>query len=495
MTSHFEWGPMASDFLDDKTIVPIRSLVISLCDGIGCAWLAVKEFDSWLDVTQWSAENVRPLREFTASKHSIQRQFNSNQECTWQVIEEQLNAERYELLFLTIGAPCTPFTGLGLQQGFSDPDSEALTHFAALKAECEEKCAQRNDGIQFRYLLEEVSSMSDEHRDAITKLMGGDIPTAMWASDFQWVERARLFWGLHHFLPDLHGVLPWGEIYAPGELLPAVWVVRWTLGPVPASMPLQDKGRPQVWLHHALAPTVAPRVGTLAWSPQTVGCFSTFVRAFHHPADKGTAEDKCDAELLAAFNAHERAYPLYHYRKGNLLYYESDLHDPAPVGKPPSDAQRELLMGLPEGYTETLPSFYKDKRVAKHARGAAVGNAWHLPQVLCAFFCILASMTGVKGAYVTAPTLSDPGLLPPSLAFGTVDQLRAAGFLDTQAWLHEALCLLQPWEVPQAAMPKVDEEMLYVLRIYEFTMAAQAKPFVPGLDLSILMANEDSCEG
>ena len=104
-------------------------------------------------------------------------------------------------------------------------------------------------------------------------------------------------------------------------------------------------------------------------------------------------------------------------------------------------------------------------------------------------------MTGVKGAYVTAPTLSDPGLLPPSLAFGTVDQLRAAGFLDTQAWLHEALCLLHPWSVPQAAMPKVDEEMLYVLRIYEFTMAAQAKPFVPGLDLSILMANEDSCEG
>ena len=153
-------------------------------------------------------------------------------------------------------------------------------------------------------------------------------------------------------------------------------------------------------------------------------------------------------------------------------------------------------MGMPEGYTSTLPSFFKDKRVARHSRGAAVGNAWHIPQILCAIFCIFAPLVGVKGALVDVSSTSfEQDILPSSLAFGTMDQLRAAGYLNTTAWLYESLHLVQPWQVPADAIPKVDEEMLYVLRTYEFTMASQGKPFVPGLDLEVLQANEVSCEG
>ena len=140
-------------------------------------------------------------------------------------------------------------------------------------------------------------------------------------------------------------------------------------------------------------------------------------------------------------------------------------------------------MGLPEGYAAKLPSFYHDKRLAKHARGSAVGNAWHVPQLVCCVFILLAHVTGVKAQQ--ADHFQEPAL--PGLQFTSKDQLRSAGLLDVKDWLQDALRRLEPYQVPSKLFPDVNEDMLFILRVYEFT---QGEQFIPGLDLDVLCSNE-----
>ena len=44
--------------------------------------------------------------------------------------------------------------------------------------------------------------------------------------------------------------------------------------------------------------------------------------------------------------------------------------------------------------------------------------------------------------------------------------------------------------MPSALRPDLDEDMLFVLRIYEWHTTSQNKSFIPGLDLSVLISNE-----
>ena len=52
-------------------------------------------------------------------------------------------------------------------------------------------------------------------------------------------------------------------------------------------------------------------------------------------------------------------------------------------------------------------------------------------------------------------------------------QYRSAGLLDVEQWRNGALQRLSPFSVPLHLLPDVDEDMLFVPRVYEKLLEAQ----------------------
>ena len=79
-------------------------------------------------------------------------------------------------------------------------------------------------GIGFKWLVEEVASMAQKHRDEISATLGGQ-PVLLNAADWGWVQRARLYWGL-----DVPALRTRGhvEIAPAGKLAKDLTVVRYT---------------------------------------------------------------------------------------------------------------------------------------------------------------------------------------------------------------------------------------------------------------------------
>ena len=102
---------------------------------------------------------------------------------------------RCEGIFLIGGPPCTPFSGLGRQQGIRDAQGrhKPLLHFATLKAELQAACDA--DGLHFCWLLEEIASMTMDNRTAISHALNSH-PVFLDATDWGKVYRPRLYWGL-----------------------------------------------------------------------------------------------------------------------------------------------------------------------------------------------------------------------------------------------------------------------------------------------------------
>ena len=97
------------------------------------------------------------------------------------------------LVLLVGGLDCRPFSPLGLQKGFDDPRAAPVRFFLSARDELQRRC--RHAQLPFRWLIEEVATMSAEFRQSFTQLVGSE-PLVCQAGDFGWVHRARLYYGV-----------------------------------------------------------------------------------------------------------------------------------------------------------------------------------------------------------------------------------------------------------------------------------------------------------
>ena len=107
------------------------------------------------------------------------------------------NQVDFDILVLIGGPPCQPFSQLAnAPAGFTDP-RPALTHAFVQLREALRQQVRLDKGKQFHWLLEEVASMSAEHRTEVSNILGAQL-VLLNAADFGWAQHPRLFWGARH---------------------------------------------------------------------------------------------------------------------------------------------------------------------------------------------------------------------------------------------------------------------------------------------------------
>ena len=84
----------------------------------------------------------------------------------------------------------------------------------------------KQEGRPFRYMIEEVSSMAQKHRDRISTTLG-ETPVLIQAADWGVIQRARLFWGLSSLRLRRD---PRYTMEPVGQSIPGVAILRW-MGP------------------------------------------------------------------------------------------------------------------------------------------------------------------------------------------------------------------------------------------------------------------------
>ena len=90
-------------------------------------------------------------------------------------------------VIVVAGSPCQGLSAAGMGRGFDDERSELVWTVPAISA----YLVRMKLGVG--YMLENVSSMKDHHRDAISRAMGSQ-PTLLDASSVAACDRGRLFW-------------------------------------------------------------------------------------------------------------------------------------------------------------------------------------------------------------------------------------------------------------------------------------------------------------
>eukprot|EP00971_Amphidinium_carterae_P334582 6469938-Amphidinium_carterae.2 len=165
----------------------IYPFVVSLCDGVGCAFIALQSMG--IRFAGLSAEIDEELRNHVRGKWPHVSSWSDMTTLSTETVLQQFRRSGCTSILLIAGAPCQPFSSLGNQHGFDDPRSQPLTHFFHMRDELQTAC--RKLDTPFHWLLEEVATMKEDARQRITALAGVP-PVLIQAADFGWVHRSRL---------------------------------------------------------------------------------------------------------------------------------------------------------------------------------------------------------------------------------------------------------------------------------------------------------------
>ena len=340
--------------------------VISVCDGVGGAFLAVRRYTT--RIRGWAVERKRHLAAFVRSQWPQLHSTALVEEVTVAEVLRQIVAPSPDVILLIGGVPCQPFSGLASDpQGFRDERPAPIYHFVRIRDGVSEGLPS---GLRdsFYWLMEEVASMSRGHRDQISGIVGAQ-PILFQAADKGWIHRPRLYWGLdiHTLLsaPQKAGV----EELEAGSVAEDLCVIRWTGAPDP----------PEWSPHDGFAWRCRGESGTRALAPPTSGYaplypggrFLILTTAFPHPADL-PPRSRDDPNFYQRWLDDGRAQPLYTYVKGNMVWKGSE-------GRPLNIEEAEELMGYPAAYTASLQP--RATESANMARRHAVGNGFHIPSV------------------------------------------------------------------------------------------------------------------
>jgi len=341
--------------------------VLSVCDGIGAAFVAMDHYVS--DVVGHACELEDNLREFVQSKWPRVTGCKRIQELKVENLKAKILAAKATAVLLIGGPPCQPFSGLGSNpRGFEEERSAPIKEFVRLRGEAKELCEEL--GLHLFWLMEEVASMSAKHRDQISELLGTQ-PVLMHAADFGHVHRARLYWGLDvELLGSKQCDLQKIEFFKPGDAAEGLHVVRWK-GPSEPRSWQPDDGF--VWAHRQEASKVACSPPGTRYAPAYPnGRFAALTTVFPHPADR-PPKGHDDPNVYQRFLDDNRRRPLFHYVKGNMLWKDDE-------ARPMNPEESEELMGFPRGYTATLRPV--GGRSLHDARLSSIGNSFHVSCVV-----------------------------------------------------------------------------------------------------------------
>ena len=211
--------------------------------------------------------------------------------------------------------------------------------------------------------------MKPKHRAEFIKLFG--TPVFLEAADFGYIHRPRLYFGLSDCDFKSSPISDCTHYSAPGTLLPDTAVLSWVGDPSPEDWtPDDDYVRDMSSLHGRMS----LKFPGSDWSPvYPTQRFCTLTTCFPHPPDRPPRDP--DPDLMARFEADNRARPLYTYHLGNMVSRDGHV-------RPLSAGEEELLMGYPRGYTRHIippSSFELDQRAY---RRRAIGNGFHIPSIL-----------------------------------------------------------------------------------------------------------------
>ena len=316
-----------------------RVLSIGLFDGVGClrvAWDVIGANVLGHVSVEKQAEGHRVVEYHFPGSLLLNDVAQINEE---DVRGWSLKFGQVDMVLLGAGPPCQGVSGLnaGRKGALLDERSSLFIHVGRVKGLLQ----KHFPWCPTHVLMESVASMDQTDRALMSESFG-DSPWEIDSEYMTWCRRPRLYW------------ITWGLQDGVGVEL------RDDKAYLTANVDLEDFITP-------------------GWSKvDPERAFPTFTtsRPRNNPGYRPAGLGHCDPDTVARWTHDKFRYPPYQYLDTNCLRNRQG------ALRLPNIEEKELIMGLPIGYT--LPCMPKSKRKSDahlDARHTLVGNAWCIPVV------------------------------------------------------------------------------------------------------------------
>eukprot|EP00435_Cladocopium_sp_Y103_P007463 s167_g2.t1 len=329
-----------------------RVLSVGLFDGVGCLRLA-------LDLIGAQVAGHISVEKQEAGHRVVEYHFPGSVllDDVAAITEDDvrgwsLKFGQVELVILGGGPPCQGVSGLNASRrgALRDERSSLYVHVARIR----DLLRKFFCWCPVHVLMESVASMDDEDRGHMSDSFG-ESPWSIDAGGMTWCRRPRLYWITWDLTPQKGVAFEEDGVSLSAEVDLKEFILQgWTKVDETRSFPTFTTSRPRS-------------------SPG------------HRPA----GVTQCDLQTLHRWEQDRYRYPPYQYLPGNCLVNRSGQL------RLPDIQEKELMMGMPRGYT--VPCVVKSQRKSEahlDLRHTLVGNAWSVPVVAW----LLGQLLGPLGA-------------------------------------------------------------------------------------------------
>lgn len=340
-----------------------KALVVSLFDGLGSLWLALRDLPARMPYC-WSCEVDSYCLAVLHHRFRHLKHWGSVLELTDQNIRDHFPAD-VEMVLVAGGSPCKQLSQLGSwRDGLAGRDSSLFWELARIWHCMRKLCESLR--IPCFLLSEQVVPADECNVDQITQELQVGKPLLLDAAHLGWTHRKRLYWTnwpLPAQLAQWLTVLPrWVEIKVPHGYR--------NLPPLGSIF----KG--------AYYPTMLRRAASGDFPEGRFPSISCRLAAGTKPHGRWCTKE---AEDRAKFDGGH--WPLWWYEAAALVWHDNEWRL--------IDAdEAERLLGIPPGHT-SLPQRVQDEhkvRTHEKQRFALLGNAWHIPSVRLLLLSLFLSL-------------------------------------------------------------------------------------------------------
>eukprot|EP00438_Fugacium_kawagutii_P028950 Skav223615 [mRNA] locus=scaffold1522:89108:92881:- [translate_table: standard] len=318
-------------------------LTVGLFDGVGALRMATDVL-GWNVVAHVSVECSKAASRVVESRFPNTVFVQDVHDVTPELIKQwSLKFSQVSLVMIGAGPPCQGVSGLNASKKGAMKDARSCLFQVVDPIRQEFK--RHFPWAQVRSLMESVASMSKEDEDHMSSHFGGQ-PVMMNSSDVSLAHRPRLYW------------------------------VDWELPPAPdVQQSVLESGRTKLQLTTELEPVDYLQPGWTRIGLDPLPTFTTS-RPSERPPYKPAGIHQCSAEELDMWERDKFRYPPYQYQRKNCLINKKG------IVRLPSSEEREVIMGMPKGYTvPCLPKSEQGTTAHEDMRCTLVGNSWNVTTV------------------------------------------------------------------------------------------------------------------